>query len=702
MVNSSENTSHIVYDWNRICLCRVGKYNTVARKTELLRCADLIDGKLVPFTHNPKFPRRFNNRDIFFTNARNNEDSGTWGYWRLSTTQNKNSKSDSDFNSSLADNSHNPIQVIYSRGPLPPLHELQESSQVRSAFLSSRYPTPILFAYRESSEQCLGYLIDPSVFKVADNTSEDKLLTALRVPVYDIDVRCFLPLDNVIFWRFETMEPTAKLVRYACTQDAPTVLALLIRQHFGSWRRFKEAGLEKRDWQAFCKLQEFLTEFPAAELSKFGFTEEEASSAAALLLSRAEAIVKSDDITSEVVSAFIESHSEYTDGIRQQLEDQWRKNHEEREAAAQAELRKLEESAKDLRTAVEKLKVEENQQRQKVDELKDSASFYEELEKEVSAKIETRLQTAQLSVADLLAELPFRLPTTVPLAASPTSPSGLTFPASTPDAEILNSPEDLCETLAGNFDLLGFNATDAIVCARLFIALTAANIPLLLAGPNANDIANAISQAVTGCEPLIVDLDNISVETVLTSIAAAAPKNKPFVLFRGVIGGSRLTTLLSDARLKGCRPIIAVGFAEDLELFSSSLFNYVFPLCTDLLITQSPINESPTASLASEDLWTVINNTDPKRRMMNLPQELHIPRYARNRIHAALSRLIPIVCHSDDEIQQMKSNVTALMIPPAYLLADDRARVSDFATEYNKTLASSELQDFLDNCGREA
>lgn len=702
MVNFSENTSHIIHDWNGICLCRVGKVNASIGRTELFRYADFIKGTLIPFSPKPKVQRRFSNRDLFYTNLRSEEDWGTWGSWRLSAIPN-GSNAESDYTSSAPDTTRSPIRVEYMRGSLPPLPALVASPRVRSAFKNQRCSIPVLYAYLEPDGKCRGYLIEPAVFKAPENTSDDKLMTAVRVPVYELDVKAFLPIEDAVFWRYDTMsEPTAKLLRYTCTQDAATVLSLLIRQHYGSWRKFKEAGLEKRNWQAFSRLQDLVETFDTSVLAQYGFSEEEIKAAAPLLLSRAETVVKGEDITSEVISAFIESHSEYTDGIRQQLEEQWQKNNAEREAAAQATLRGLEKSAQELGTSVEKLKTEENKQALRVKELEANVVLYEALEKEVAAKIEARLQTAQSSVADLLAELPFRLPTADPSATAPTSPSGFTFPAPTPNAEILNTPEDLCEALAGNLDVLGFNETNALICARLFTALTAANIPLLLAGPNANDIADAISQAMTGCDPLVVDLDNVSVESVLTSIAAATPQNKPFVLFRGVIGGSRLTTLLSDARLKCCRPVIAVGFAEDLELFSSSLFNYVFPICTDLLITESPMNEPPIAYQGSEELWTAINSTEPQRGMVNLPQELRIPRYARNRIHAALSQLIPVVCHSDDDIRQMKSTVLALMIAPAYLLAADRACVLDYATQCKTTLGSPELQDFLDTCGREA
>ena len=184
-------------------------------------------------------------------------------------------------------------------------------------------------------------------------------------------------------------------------------------------------------------------------------------------------------------------------------------------------------------------------------------------------------------------------------------------------------------------------------------------ILLLLAGPNARDIADAFSVTLTGKTSAIFDCSNVTsledMEVVLNSddeiISVLNPFSPNFIAY------------LPELVNIGGKFIFAIyPFAEDLKMEPRSFYNYFLPVFTELIIDRPPARKFPIKYFLSDKLRQYLNS-----------------KYNPDEIPISAEKRVKQLEESAQEISNsQKSSILFADFPLAYVKGKEEKFISEF------------------------
>lgn len=477
--------------------------------------------------------------------------------------------------------------------------------------------------------------------------------------------------DDVFTWRqrriykyISLKEPTQNVYVHAVNE--------VIKQNIlnkMNWPIFKAQGVSRKDWR---KLKDFLEEISTESIyeeisSTYDMALSEAQECVSTFLASIEGYIDVTDIDSALFQQIIENHT----GIREQCEkvtaEHWQNEHQKEISAAEAEIAQIHQKASDaVREAEQQLQsltqekyavedeksailVEIASSQQKLDGLLKEIERYEALGNDTVQAVRAKIGEAQKDMAGFIAELSMFMPqikadVEVPHESRVSNHwrfiEGLSYNEDEDlcedDIEECSSWEDTLDTLKSNLQLAGVGEQWVGYLSAVLYSAYVNKVHLLLAGPNAKNIADAVSMAITGHGIPSIKCYGEKEESAI--LAAYAAKD-PLIAVENPFHPDWIS----------CMPYINYGvcdtektmlwlhpFVEDLAIEPCGLYNYVLPIFTECFVEQKASWRVMTAGIP-QDGYETYHSSEKTFVQMRHIKKLGISKLVTNRIQTLLN-----------------------------------------------------------------
>lgn len=554
----------------RISLCRVLKTKDKDDKDKLwlIRKADIEDGILKEFRP-VKGNKSFDKRDRLFWND-GPDINGTFGIWRWSAVPNQSDYTKDYVEANYAEDLQ-AVEII--RIPLimtiEKLSEIMTGSRLDIAPVSKRF---LLCPQNVASIKYRGLLCSAQDFS-ADGGKFRLKKTVTSLPLYSFSLDDTINIDGKIFYMsLECGEP----VRMVLMKNPIEIVQDVIRQRL-SWQKVKPSGIFNNDWK---KIRDLITGMPVNSIyheiqSACLCTEEEARDYVNSFLAQAEKYIDDEDCEG-IISTILENCPRLRAKTEAIISESWHEAHKEKIDKAET---KIEILISELETKKNELLTAEK----RLEELQKRIQSQEQLAEEVCVKVRERISDARKDAANFIAEIAFMSPNSENLSYAPI----FYLPGkdcASDDTDCINDWQEAIETLSGELHEAGVDRKYNRAFAAFLYSAYINRVPILMAGPNGEDIADAFSVSLFG---KTVGAADCSVSYFQGFEHKITTSNDDVFLVKHVFT-SEWITHIPDFQKLGRYHFIVHPFAEDLVIEPKSLFTYILPIFTELIIDSAP------------------------------------------------------------------------------------------------------------------
>lgn len=572
----------------------------------LIRLADLSNGKLRLPNINDDLPKYFDNRDHLYWRNGPSED-GSIGIWHWSAIP-RDTESWKDFITTTFQAELHPVQFIL-------VKRVNTIEQLRDRILLGfenlrQCGCDIVFCYEAGQGAYRKYT--GLYCKENDLVFQGK--TCIKNDVYFLPVYRFTDSDIITVenkLQFVKSVPLAQSKENFVLNDIGQLLYSIISGRM-TWPLYKDCiGKTKAEWRECKKLFERACgESLYEEVSqKLGYPLDKAKEIVDHFVQRADFLLDEGDIDTDLLGQ-IAMHS---DKVKAQCEEaltqRWKLAHAAELKAAKAETDQEEQKRKELLQTymVQLHKAQEEKQtvqREKdnlLSQIKQAQEKYNTLEKEIEEyealgeetlqEVRTKINNARKDMAGFLAELspiltvqgnqkfePSKIKSDYRWKFCP----GITYKGSNgEEVEVCENWMETLDLLQTNLQLAGVRKEWLRWFSSFLYSAFYNGMPLLLAGPNAEAIANAISLTIFGKTVSHLKCHGEMDTSLLTAyveadlVAVENPFHPDWLACMPQIMEHSFSLWLHP-------------FAEDLAVEPKSLWDYVYPVFTECFVDQMP------------------------------------------------------------------------------------------------------------------
>ena len=354
-------------------------------------------------------------------------------------------------------------------------------------------------------------------------------------------------------------------------------------------------------------------------------------------IQHAEEYLQGTDVESTTLCTALECSSALTEKCQALNEEKWRREHAERLKQAQEELAKVTDETQRQREQRDRLVMEQQRLEERQKTLTAEITQQEQLAADVEDQVAARITMAREKVADFICEMAFHGPAAITLPA-PASQDRF-MPGKKLDTDIREYHEawDAVCTLQDELEEAGVTERYASMLAAFLYTAYVLRVPLLLAGPNGRDIADAVSAALFGRTALTLrcegEYDPGAVEEYTGEesqiIALLNPINT------GWISHIPELTAVKDKLILAVHP-----FAEDLLIEPKGLYNYVVPVLTELFVDRPASREYAGGCFGTD--FREYECAEPQKKI-HLARKLPMPAMLRNWLQQMLADMKAIL-----------------------------------------------------------
>lgn len=522
------------------------------------------------------------------------------------------------------------------------------------AVCSKSYICDTLFCYESKWGEFNGLLCRSDEFTVQNQNV--KLNEAIYyLPCYSLkasDIYNWDDKNHCFLRRLSLGDPE----KYILIGNADELIGSTISDRM-TWKRYKECiGKTKAEWRD-CKA---LFDRACADslyeevAEKLGCPLENAHEAVAAFVKRAGDLISEGDIDSDVLAQIAMNH----DGLHTQceaaIEEKWKNAHVAEIAAAQAKMdrvkQKSEEIVNNYKAQFDQIKedkkdAEKDRQaildeiteaQSRLDQLRQDIEEYEALGTNTLQAVRDKIGTAQQDMAGFIAELSAFMPQQTIQSSSSCELNPVNRWTFTPgnvcdeaeDMEECSTWKDTLMLLQDNLQLAGVGTQWTGLFSEFLYSAYLNRMPVLLAGPNAGAIANALSLAVCGNTISVLkccggqDFDAIS-EYENSELAAVKNPFHPDWITCMPQTTNNFTLWMHP-------------FTEDLQIEPLSLYNYAYPVFTECFVDQVPSAEKMLAGQKKEQ-YTQFQPDAHYRAKLGQIKKLGMNRLMINRLRKVLA-----------------------------------------------------------------
>lgn len=622
--DDSENVSTATTtDHDHISLCEVTEYDYKGMKY-LDRLADIdSQGRVQPFYSDMSLPLTFDNRNRLYYGDGTSE-PGTVAVWNWSAIPKTNDPS-MDYLKRSYNSLISPIEVV--------LYKECDSVEkvltlLKNGITYSVQTERVVFGAYLSKGQCTGILCKRSDLEESGGLIRIKE-KVINLPQYDFSMGDAVKLNNEkYYFRRINIGIPAGIIRVKSPIDIVRTI-LLTRS---TWSLFKEKGKTRNEWKQVRDFLEGLEKDSLigtiAEQARCSF--EEAQVMLDDFMLHAGAYIDGTTIEDKIVEAVISVNEDLKNECKAIIQDEWETENEKIIVEAQKRVEELNENIKSQKSEYAaqmeegRKKIEEQRSQAKAElenisqehdfllseneKLRSSIETNKKLASDVELNVAERIKKAQADVAEFIASMAFAIPNITMQSPDESHESKERDPdlieLQIPDmdkvtyyaGEALSSDDpDECITWKEVLGTIALELENAGVGSNYSHSLSAylyasykAAVPVFLIGPNGREIADAFCAGIFGKKSGILECaDAYSAKTVDecylsddSIVTIVNPFSAPWI--------SRIPDIISN---RSKYFFIVYPFEEDIQIEPKSLYAYMLPLLTSLVVENDPIDD---------------------------------------------------------------------------------------------------------------
>ena len=634
-------------EFSMISLCKVNCHNT-HNAIYLTRLADLNDDILVPFSCKLNNKKRKKNQCVILRKD-GPELSESLGFWKWNNQQIIDGKIISDFNSEYQENL-SPIELF----PITDDKSLNITGLVqilKDGFNLPKYIcSPCLLTGPLNSDgEMDAILYRESDFNIVTDSKKTRLRASLKKNIYSVTAYKITSVDFIVcedrkilnpIYLEDTFTPESIL-----TMNSDSLIQEVITEQMSKPQYKDTIGLTDKEWNNCRKLfQRVCSPTLHEEIAKrMNCSVTEIKPKTDSFISRLSSKFNSKDIDSNIIARIAMNNKSLHSQCESIIKKNWEEEHEEMISSAKSELdqhnaqlNQIKSDIKSTEAEYQKIVSDTVKAKDKLDQLKKEIQKYETLGTDTIQSIRNKISSAQQDMAGFIAELsPFLSQQnmqnnslcetnqsncwTFELGAEYHDPNKI---------KKCNDWKDTFSLLQDNLLYAGIDPQWSNMLSAFLYSAYLNRFPLLLAGPNAEAIAQALSITVCGKKvDILTCCGELNKETVssFTESKLAAVKN-PF----------HSDWIPYIPQSNNSFSLWLHPFTEDLMIEPLSLYNYAYPVFTDCFIETQPSVENMNAGLAA-DTYTEFVSGPKFRAKMTQIKNLGISRLMFNRLEQVLS-----------------------------------------------------------------
>ena len=351
------------------------------------------------------------------------------------------------------------------------------------------------------------------------------------------------------------------------------------------WSRMK-TWFSRKDTQKF---QDLLREMPAEGIYQeiadtCACSADEARSYVDSFIQQAETYLQQEDIESDVLLLALERSPAFLEKCQGLIEEEWRRKHSQQIREAEAEFSRVSKDTQVQREQYEQLAGQQKQLQTRLERITAELAEKEQLASDVEEKVAQRIDAAKKSAADFICEMAFSQPSITAHSTYSPEEHYLFQPGIPLNSKTLvenETWEDLLDTIMIELEEAGVSSEYSLAFAAYLYAAYHARIPLLLAGPNSRDIADALSAAVSGETASVLYCGGVFSQSAVEECIGS---NGQITVAVDALSAGWVNHIADLSAMQGKFLIVAHPFAEDLMIEPRGLYNYVLPVLTELVV----------------------------------------------------------------------------------------------------------------------
>lgn len=334
--------------------------------------------------------------------------------------------------------------------------------------------------------------------------------------------------------------------------------------------------------------------------------------------------IEGKDIETDLLLSLIEGRADIRERFEKEIESRWFENNKKRMEEKEAEIAAAIERKDHIGIVIQDLlDQQKKEEKQYQDSIIAHRKILEEFEAELNKKIETIKDNLGVALADSVyferlaggkSHVGIQSKETIFIQGA-----GVTI-----DEELENG-DDVFDLLKHNIIEAGVSRVWADIVGAFLTVVAYNNAPLILAGPNGEEIADAISITLYGRNAgrytswnnseILADLDQVE-ETV--------------IVFENFCKTDFVDILPGIIRKKKRLFIFTTPYYEDLFVEPTGLFNYAFPLITEWFV-DSYAQEAWVGGIASEQWRDSVEREKVRKNIINTMRSIKMRPYLQNK-----------------------------------------------------------------------
>ena len=448
-----------------------------------------------------------------------------------------------------------------------------------------------------------------------------------------------------------------------------------------SWSVYKQKEYRKNEYRLF---KDFISELPIEEIlveisSKCDCSIEEARELIDELTRNAEDVLSGKTIENEIMAQIIRNDEALLEECHAELRQEWEEQNQKLLDAAEQKLSEIREEDSRLQIQLERKKKECSTLDSRADMLQEQIQKKQQLANDVEEQVSAKIEQARKNAASFIAEYAF----THPYAEhSHESTSRVFMPSHYSegvykDADDLESNDDwqgLLQTIQEEIREAGVSDDHVIGLSGILYAAFLNKAPILLAGPNGNEIANAFSLALFGCSPAALRCNGDFNESDLIQCQNS---NTEIVVIDNPFEHNWYSSVLRLISKRDRFYMLIHPFAEDLSLEPNSLINYCLPIYTEAFVDSAPRMKYLGGCMAEPFLAFVQNPIDERKCYDKLFKKMELNSLAKKTIQRILTDYRALVPEAKPD------NEYTLMLDPLARFLGTTDELEDYREQHS-------------------
>ena len=518
---------------------------------------------------------------------------------------------------------------------------------LKNGFEYQLHSRRVMFAFTVSKEQYMGILCNAKDLNMIDGktTFADN---CIELPVYKITGGDILHLDNGLSFLRNAFAGIPTQI-YKLKSSIDIVKDIVFSSI--SWSTYKTLGVTRAEYRSF---KDFIGAIPVDDITqKIEVACRCSNSGAKDLLNQFLNVVwkyvNGDSLEDEIILSAVSKNSELQERTKELLRVEWETENKKMMAEAQKELDLLDAKLKSANISLAEAQETFTKTQLEEKRLDSIISEKEKLAEDVETAVAERIKKARENAADFIANMAFvRGDSSLASDKNADTAKYQIMPESTDiqDLEANHSWADVINT--AEIELAEAGVSDKYRCG-LAAYLCAAYIekqPILLVGPNALDIVQAFSAAITSHKYGVLCCEGNYSNQAVAEIGADGEK---IVVINNLLASgwiNRLPELLSN---KDIFYVATHPYAEDIQVEPKSLYGLMLPLFTDFFVDEKATGNYYGGYFAEDfEPYTASKESHKELKVLSTLEISPLVRNRINKIVAAMHGLYGETSVDDD------------------------------------------------------